>query len=163
MTACVTTSSMRIGPAARYHTRVRRSVLPCKRSCMAAPGYYKKLKRRWHNLKLAGNVREAAKVRARMDKCVLTTKHSHKKRRRDSKSKAAAKASRAHDQLICTIIPLIAHWAAAPNSLIVLENLRGMFEGWSKQKGMFGKGLRRGCPRLRVVSRSNLCKNYLKG
>ena len=38
---------------------------------------------------------------------------------------------------------MIAHWAAASNSLIVLENLRGMYEGWSKQKGVFGKGLRR--------------------
>ena len=27
--------------------------------------------------------------------------------------------------------------------MIVLENLRGMFEGWSKQKGVFGRGLRR--------------------
>ena len=77
------------------------------------------------------------------DKCVLTTKHSHRKRRKDSKSKVAAKASRAHDQLICTVALLIAHRAAASNSLIVLENLRGMYEGWSKQKGVFGKGVRR--------------------
>ena len=58
---------------------------------MAAPDCTKKLERRWRNLKLAGNIREAAEVRAKMDKCVLTTKHSHKKRRKDSKSKAAAR------------------------------------------------------------------------
>ena len=78
-----------------------------------------------------------------MGKCVLIAKRGHKKRRRDSKSKAAAMASRAHDQLACTIALLIAHWAATSNSPVVLENLRGMFGGWPKQKGMFGKGLRR--------------------
>ena len=107
------------------------------------PRLYKKLKRRWRNLRDAGKLKEAAEVRARMDKCVLTTKHSHKKRRKDSKSKAAAKASREHDQLICMIALLIGHWAAASNSLVILENLRGMYEGWSKQKGVFGRGLRR--------------------
>ena len=135
----------------RYKNRTGREIshkseeerLAMQKKLYGGPRLYKKLKRRWHNLNLAGNIREAAEVRARMDKCVLTTKHSHKKRRKDSKSKAAAKASHAHDQLICTIIPLIAHWAAASNSLIVLENLRGMYEGWSKQKGVFGKGLRR--------------------
>ena len=134
----------------RYKNRTGREIsyksekrLAMQKKLYGGPRLYKKLKRRWHNLKLAGNIREAAEVRARMDKCVLTTKRSHKKRRKDSKSKAAARASHAHDQLICTIIPLIAHWAAASNSLIVLENLLGMYEGWSKQKGVFGKGLQR--------------------
>ena len=107
------------------------------------PRLYKKLNRRWDKLKSQGSIQEAAEVKARMDKCVLTTKHSHKKQRKDSKPKAVAKASRAHYQHICTIALTTVYWAAASNSLIVLENLRGIFEGWSKQKGVFGRGLRR--------------------
>ena len=107
------------------------------------PRPYKKLNRRWDKLKSQDNIQEAAEVKARMDKCVLTTKHSHKKQRKDSKPKAAAKASRAHYQHICTIALTIVYCVVASDSLIVLENLRGMFEGWSKQKGVFGRGLRR--------------------
>ena len=135
----------------RYKNRTGREVshereeerLAKQKVLHGGPRLYKKLKRRWDKLKSQDNIQEAAEVKARMDKCVLTTKHSHTKQRKDSKPKTAAKASHVHYQRICTIALTIVYWAVASDSLIVLENLRGMFEGWSKQKGVFGRGLRR--------------------
>ena len=107
------------------------------------PKLHKKLKRKWNKLKRDGKREEAARVKERMDMCVLDATRDHKKSRRDSKKDGAAKKSRSYECAIHVAALLIATWALKTDSLLVLENLRGMFEGWSKKKGKFGRGARR--------------------
>ena len=42
---------------------------------------YGKLKRQYHNLKKAGKEEEAKEIKQKISRCVISTKHSHSKRR----------------------------------------------------------------------------------
>ena len=103
---------------------------------------HQKLKHRCRNLKKAGKKREAKEMGQKMSECITTTKHSHSKRK-DAKKGRVGQTSRAYEHQIHVVALCIIQWALATNSLLVLENLRGMYAGWSKQKGKFSKGVRR--------------------
>ena len=120
------------------------------------PRLHKKLKRRWNSLRREGKLKEAAKVKEQMDRCILNTKRGHGKRRKDSKSGVAAKKARVHENAVHIIALLIATWALKTDSLLVLENPRGMFEGWSKQKGKFGRGMRRKMYSVAIMKTSHM-------
>ena len=101
-----------------------------------------KLKRRRRNLKKAGKKKAAKEIQQKMALCITATKHSHSKRK-DAKKGRVGQRSRAYEHQIHVVALCIVQWALATNSLLVLENLRGMYAGWSKQKGKFSKGVRR--------------------
>ena len=101
-----------------------------------------KLKRRHRNLKRSGETEAAKKVGVQMTRCIKDPKHSHKQRK-DSKKGLVTKRTRTYEHQIHIVALCIIQWALATNSLLVLENLRGMHRSWSKQKGKFAKGLRR--------------------
>ena len=101
-----------------------------------------KLKRRYRNLKKAGKKKAAKEVKQKMALCITATKHNHSKRK-DAKKGRVGQKSRAYEHQIHVVALCIIQWALATNSLLVLENLRGMYVGWAKQKGKFSKATRR--------------------
>ena len=101
-----------------------------------------KLKRRCRKLKKAGKKKAAKEVKKEMARCVTSIQHSHSKRKDDKKA-GVGKAVRAYEHQIHVMAICIVQWAQATDALLVLENLRGMYAGWSRQKGKFSKGMRR--------------------
>ena len=101
-----------------------------------------KLKRRHKNLRKAGEKEAAKNVGIRMARCIRDSHRSHKQHK-DIKKRLVTRRTRTYEHQIHVVALCIVQWALATNSLLVLENLRGMHAGWSRQKGRFSKGLRR--------------------
>ena len=102
-----------------------------------------KLKRRHNKLKKSDKKKDAKKVKERMRKCIVKVKRDHAKRRVDPKKSKVSRKTRIYEHHIHVVTLCIVQWALETDALLVLENLRGMYTGWSKTKGRFGRAARR--------------------